>query len=90
MDKPQQCLNIRYASLQLPTVQPCVAVGLSNAIHISFDGCTMLGRKRGFLGVVAHFVSSSGELTDLPIALPQLTGAHTGLKIAEVVDQTLQ
>ncbi|PWO19614.1 hypothetical protein PtrARCrB10_11884, partial [Pyrenophora tritici-repentis] len=39
----------------------------------------MQGGKRGFLGVVAHFVSSSGGLTDLPIALPQLTGAHTGL-----------
>jgi hypothetical protein len=35
-------------------------------------------------------VSSSGELTNLPIALPQLTGAHTGVRIAEVVDQTLQ
>ncbi|KAA8613949.1 hypothetical protein PtrV1_12857 [Pyrenophora tritici-repentis] len=63
-------------------LQPRVAVELSNAlskIHISFNGWTMQGGKRGFLGVVAHFVSSSGGLTDLPIALPQLTGAHTGL-----------
>jgi type IV pilus biogenesis protein CpaD/CtpE len=47
-------------------------------------------RQARLLGIVAHFVSSSGELTDLPIALPQLTGAHTGVRIAEIVDQTLQ
>jgi hypothetical protein len=46
----------------------------------------MQGGKQGFLGVVAHFVSSLGELTDLPIALPQLTGAYTGVRIAKVVN----
>ena len=83
----------RYVMRLYNYLQPRVAVELSNAlskIHISFDGWTMQGGKRGFLGVVAHFVSSSGELTDLPIALPQLTGAHTGVRIAEVVDQTLR
>ncbi|KAG9379901.1 Dimer-Tnp-hAT domain containing protein [Pyrenophora tritici-repentis] len=39
-------------------------------VHISFDGWT---------------TKSSGELRDLPIALPQLTGAHTGEAMAEVV-----
>ncbi|KAG9379915.1 hypothetical protein A1F94_008810 [Pyrenophora tritici-repentis] len=43
------------------------------------------GGKRGYLGIVAHYVDSSGELRDLPIALPQLTGAHTGEAMAEVV-----
>ncbi|PZC87679.1 hypothetical protein A1F95_11280, partial [Pyrenophora tritici-repentis] len=83
----------RYVMRLYNYLQPRVAVELSNAlskIHISFDGWTMQGGKRGFLGVVAHFVSSSGGLTDLPIALPQLTGAHTGVRIAEVVDQTLR
>jgi hypothetical protein len=47
----------------------------------------MLGGKRSFLGIVAHFVLTSSQM---PIALPQLTGAHTGVRIAEVVDQTLQ
>jgi hypothetical protein len=42
------------------------------------------------LGVVAHYVDSHGNLQDLPIALPQLTGAHSGEKMAEVVSQTLQ
>jgi hypothetical protein len=68
----------RYVMRLYNYLQPCVAVELFKAlsqIHISFDGWTMLGGKQGFLGVVAHFVSSSGELTDLPIALPQLTGA---------------
>jgi type IV pilus biogenesis protein CpaD/CtpE len=83
----------RYVMRLYNYLQPCVAVELFKAlskIHISFDGWIMLGGKQGFLGVVAHFVSSSGELTDLPIALPQLTGTHTGVRIAEVVDQTLQ
>ncbi|KAI1513817.1 hypothetical protein Ptr86124_007719 [Pyrenophora tritici-repentis] len=54
-------------------------------VHISFDGWTTKGGKRGYLGIVAHYVDSSGELRDLPIALPQLTGAHTGEAMAEVV-----
>jgi hypothetical protein len=59
-------------------------------IHISFDGWTIKGGKRGFLGVVAHYVNSYGNLQDLPIALPQLTGAHSGEKMADVISQTLQ
>ncbi|KAI0568323.1 hypothetical protein Alg130_12190, partial [Pyrenophora tritici-repentis] len=54
-------------------------------VHISFDGWTTKGGKRGYLGIVAHYVDSSGELRDLPIALPQLTGAYTGEAMAEVV-----
>ncbi|KAG9385550.1 Dimer-Tnp-hAT domain containing protein [Pyrenophora tritici-repentis] len=42
-------------------------------VHISFDGWTTKGGKRGC------------QLRDLPIALPQLTGAHTGEAMAEVV-----
>lgn len=74
-------------------MQPQVCEELSNAlgkVHISFDGWTVKGGKRGFLGVVAHYVNQRGEIKDLPIALPQLSGAHTGVKIAEVVDKTLQ
>ncbi|KAI1523728.1 Dimer-Tnp-hAT domain containing protein [Pyrenophora tritici-repentis] len=65
-----------------------LAVSISK-IHISFDGWTTKGGKRGFLGVVAHYVDSSGDLKDLPIALSQLTGAHSGESIAEVVSKTL-
>ncbi|PWO20167.1 GpmB, Fructose-2,6-bisphosphatase [Pyrenophora tritici-repentis] len=54
-------------------------------IYISFDGWTTKGGKRGFFGVVAHFADADGTIRDLPIALPQLTGAHTGERIAEVV-----
>jgi hypothetical protein len=54
-------------------------------IHISFDGWTIKGGKRSFLGVVAHYVNSHGNLQDLPIALPQLTGAYSGKKMAKVV-----
>jgi hypothetical protein len=59
-------------------------------IQLSFDGWTTKGGKRGFLGIVAHYVDSQGNLKDLPIALPQLTGAHSGERIAEVVCKTLQ
>ncbi|KAA8622202.1 Dimer-Tnp-hAT domain-containing protein [Pyrenophora tritici-repentis] len=59
-------------------------------IHISFDGWTTKGGKRGFLGVVAHYVDSKAELRDVPIALPQLSGAHSGEMMAEVVIETLQ
>jgi hypothetical protein len=54
-------------------------------IHISFDGWTTKGGKRGYLGLVAHFVSHEGALIDLPITLPQLMGAHTGENMAEIV-----
>jgi hypothetical protein len=74
-------------------LRPRVVKELSQAlskIHLSFDGWTTKGGKRGFLGVVAHYVDSQGVLKDLPIALPQLTGAHSGKIIAEVVSKTLQ
>ncbi|RYN15484.1 hypothetical protein AA0113_g12563 [Alternaria arborescens] len=69
-------------------MEPQVVQMLSSAvskIHISFDGWTTKGGKRGFFGVVAHFADADGTIRDLPIALPQLTGAHTGERIAEVV-----
>ncbi|KAI1523680.1 Dimer-Tnp-hAT domain containing protein, partial [Pyrenophora tritici-repentis] len=83
----------RYVMRRFDFMLPQVVIDLSKAlskIHISFDGWTTKGGKRGFLGVVAHYVNSAGDLIDLPIALPQLTGAHTGEKIAEVVSKTLQ
>ena len=69
-------------------MEPQVVQMLSSAIskiHISFDGWTTKGGKRGFFGVVAHFADADGTIRDLPIALPQLTGTHTGERIAEVV-----
>ena len=74
-------------------LQPIVVRELSRAIskvHVSFDGWTTKGGKRGFLGIVAHYVAADGTLQDLPIALPQLTGAHSGERMAEVVVTTLQ
>jgi hypothetical protein len=42
------------------------------------------------LGIVAHYVNKQGDIVDLPIALPQLTGAHSRHRIAKVVIQTLK
>jgi hypothetical protein len=74
-------------------MQPQIVQALSDAIskiHISCDGWTTKGGTRGFFGIVAHFVTSTGEIHDLPIALPQLTGAHTGEAIATAVVTTLR
>jgi hypothetical protein len=40
-------------------------------IHLSFDGCTAKGSKRGFLGVVAHIASKRGRFA---IALNRTVG----------------
>jgi hypothetical protein len=83
----------QYVARLYEHLKPRVILQLSQAlskVHLSFDGWTTKGGKRGFLGVVAHFVDSRGDLQDLPIALPQLTGAHSGERMAEVVIKTLQ
>jgi hypothetical protein len=74
-------------------IRPQIVDALSSAaskIHISFDGWTTKGGTRGFFGIVAHFATVSGEIHDLPIALPQLNGAHTGEAIATAVVATLR
>jgi hypothetical protein len=83
----------RYVVRLYDHLKPRVVQQLSQAlskVHLSFDGWTTKGGKRGFLGIVAHYVDSKGDLQDLPIALPQLTGAHSGKRMAEVIIKTLQ
>ncbi|KNG52862.1 hat domain-containing protein [Stemphylium lycopersici] len=73
-------------------MQPHVIEAFSTAIskvHISFDGWTTKGGKRGFFGDVAHFLDAAGVIRDLPIDLPQLAGAHTSKRIAEIINSTL-
>ena len=74
-------------------LQPRVVSELSDAIskiHVSFDGWTTKGGKRGYLGIVAYYVNHHGKLVDLPIALPQLIGAHSGNNMADIVHSTLK
>ena len=74
----------RYVLRLYNYLKPRVVKELSQAlskIHVSFDGWTTKGGKRGYLGIVVHYVDARGNLQDLPIALPQLTGAHSGQKI---------
>jgi hypothetical protein len=78
----------RYVLRLYDFIKPIVVTELSRSlskIHISFDGWTTKGGKQGYLGLVAHFVNHAGDLIDLPIALPQLIGAHSGDNIAQVV-----
>jgi hypothetical protein len=78
----------RYVARFYEHLKPRVVLQLSQTLsklHLSFDGWTTKGGKHGFLGVVAHFVNSRGDLQDLPIALPQLTGAHSGKRMAKVI-----
>jgi hypothetical protein len=73
-------------------LKPRIVKALSQSLsemHISFDGWTTKGGKHGYLGIVAHFVNIDGKLVDLPIALPQLTGAHSGANLADVIYKTL-
>ncbi|KAF7443136.1 Dimer-Tnp-hAT domain containing protein [Pyrenophora tritici-repentis] len=82
-----------YAMRLFQYMQPQIVCALSEAaskIHISFDGWTTKGGKRGFFGVVAHFANASGVIQDLPIALPHLAGSHTGDAIADTIKRTLQ
>ena len=72
----------------MPRIVQALSQSLSK-IHISFDGWTTKGGKRGYLGVVAHYVNTHGKLVDLPIALPQLVGAHSGENLADVIYKTL-
>ncbi|PWO19726.1 SnoaL-4 domain containing protein, partial [Pyrenophora tritici-repentis] len=62
----------------------------ASKIHISFDGWTVKGGKRGFFGIVAHFATAKGDLRDVAINLPQLLGAYTSDRIANCVAETLQ
>jgi hypothetical protein len=59
-------------------------------VHISFDGWTTKGGKRGFFSIVAHFIDSCGIVRNVAINLPQLSGAHLGDRIADCVKKTLQ
>jgi hypothetical protein len=74
-------------------LKPLVVRELSRSlsqIHLSFDGWTIKGGKKGFLSIVAYYVTATGELRDLPIALPQLTGSHSGERMGEIVLATLR
>lgn len=74
-------------------MQPRVTRALAEAesqIHISFDGWTSKGGKRGFFAVVAHYTNKDAEIVDLLIALLQVVGAHTGEAIADAVAAILQ
>jgi hypothetical protein len=76
-----------FSVLQLHVVEAIQSA--RSKIHVSFAGWTPKGGKRGFLGIVAHFATVDGDVVDMPIDRPQLTGAHTGEKLAEVITITL-
>ncbi|KAI2475192.1 hypothetical protein Ptr902_13390 [Pyrenophora tritici-repentis] len=62
---------------------------VSRKIHISFDGWTTKGGKRGFFGVVAHYATATGDVRDVAIDLPHLAGVHSGERIASCINQVL-
>ena len=83
---------LRFVLKLFTYMKPLVVQSLSDAtskIHISFDCWSVKGGKRGFLGIIAHFASHNGCVHDLPIALPQLTGGHSGEQIAAAVAEVL-
>jgi hypothetical protein len=83
----------RYVMRLYEFLLPQVVAELEAAaskIHISFDGWTTKGGKRGFFGVVAHYATAEGVVKDLAIDLPQLSGAHLGERIASCIENTLR
>jgi hypothetical protein len=70
-----------------------IVYALSKAIskiHISFNSWITKGGTCGFFGIVAYFATSLGTIYNLPIALLQLTGAHTSEAITIAVTATLR
>ncbi|KAI1669706.1 Dimer-Tnp-hAT dimerization containing protein [Pyrenophora tritici-repentis] len=61
----------------------------ASKIHVSFDGWTTKGGKRGFFGVVAHYATATGDVRDVAIDLPHLAGVHSGERIASCINQVL-
>jgi hypothetical protein len=80
---------MRLYDYMLPRVVADLSESISK-IHISFDGWTTKGGKQGYLGMVAHYVNPYGKLKDLPIALPQLMGDHSGVNTAKVILRVLE
>jgi hypothetical protein len=64
-------------ALKPPPRPPPILRNLSRAITFAVPASQ---NRKNF-----HFATSSGEIHDLPIALPQLNGAHTGEAIAAAV-----
>jgi hypothetical protein len=62
VDVSRERIALRFAPLRLPQAARCLGTVAGSKIHISFDGWTTKGGKRGFLGVVAHYVDSHGNL----------------------------
>jgi hypothetical protein len=74
-------------------MQPRVIEALSAAVskvHISFEGWTTKGGKRGFFSIIAHFADAAGVIKTLPIDLLQLQGSHSGERIGETVKHRLE
>jgi hypothetical protein len=83
----------RFVMRLYSCLQPQVKRSLSRAsskVHISFDGWTTKGGKRGFFAVCTHYADAEGNIDDLPNALTTTVGAHTGLAIAETVTKVHQ
>jgi hypothetical protein len=83
----------RYVMRLYEFLLPQVVAELEAAaskIHISFDGWTTKGGKRGFFGVVAHYATAQGFVKDLAIDLPQLSGVHSSERIASCIESTLR
>ena len=79
---------MRLYDYLLLIVKAKLATAISK-VHISFNGWTTKGSKRGFFGVVAYYADARGKIKDLPIRLPQLAGIHSSKAIRECVNKAL-
>ncbi len=69
-----------------------VKLNLANSItkiHFTFDGWTSKGGKRAFTGICVHHINEHGQIVDYPLALPSLSGVHSGERIGHIVQEII-
>ena len=58
-------------------------------IHLSMDIWTTPSGNRSYLGIVANWCDADFEICNVLIALPPITGQHTGLNIAKLASDVI-
>ena len=50
----------------------------------------MTGRvRRAFTGICVHHINEHGQIMDYPLALPSLSGVHSGERIGRIVQEII-
>lgn len=89
---PSRASIVRYTAHAYEKSLILVQAALARAttkIHLSFDLWTSPGRRLSLLGVVAHYLDDQRKPQTVLLALPRMTGSHTGVSIAKQLSEIL-